>query len=100
MSRLKRTFCAVVFVLLLAPGFAPAAHASEPVTPRLALWQHVWTQLSALWEEPVSRWLGGRPTVEKIGMTIDPNGAQAPAPAPAATGGGHVDIGLTIDPNG
>jgi hypothetical protein len=95
MSRLKRTFCAVVFVLLLAPGFAPAAHASEPVTPRLALWQHVWTQLSALWEEPVSRWLGGRPTVEKIGTGIDPDGAQAPTSTKPAT-----DIGMGIDPNG
>jgi hypothetical protein len=95
MSRLKRTLSAVVLVLLVALGFAPAAHASEPTSPRLAIWEHVWSRLAALWEVPVSRWLGGRPTVEKIGSGIDPDGA--PAPTNAKQGS---DIGSGIDPNG
>ncbi len=95
MSRLKRILGAVLVVLLVALGFAPAAHASEPMSASRAIWQDVWTRLVNLWEVPVSRWLVGRPTVEKIGSGIDPNGAPA-----SASDNPRTDIGTHIDPNG
>ncbi|HEX4960482.1 MAG TPA: hypothetical protein VF173_06565 [Thermoanaerobaculia bacterium] len=98
MSRLKRTFGAVVLAVAMALLLTTPAQAQPgPASPATDLWQQVWARLAAFWGEPVSRWLGGA-AVEKIGSHIDPNGAQAPAP-PAADNPGS-DIGTHIDPNG
>jgi hypothetical protein len=100
MSRTKRTSAFAGITLALALAVTPAAQAAGPVLPFPASWLETGFDRLAGWWEQVTMPRRSAPThagVEKIGMTIGPNGAQSPAPPPPNA---SRDISGAIDPNG
>ncbi len=97
----KRKSALAGLVLVLALALVPAAQAAGPPVLFLpASWLESGLERLAGWWQEVTA--PGRSTPnyargEKIGMTIDPDGANAPVPPPANASG---DIGMGIDPNG
>ena len=101
MSRPRRTSALAGLVLVLALALTPAAQAAgPPVLFFPASWLEIGLDRLAGWWQEVMALRRSAPIHargEKIGMTIDPNGANAPAPPPANA---SRDIGTGIDPNG
>lgn len=79
-----------VLVLAAVPLHAKPARVAGIGTPAVSL--DAFAFLSGLWER-AARLLGV--PVEKEGVTIDPDGAPVPAPAPSP-----ADEGTSIDPDG
>ena len=98
-------------VSLLAGGLAfmgPAQVHAAPVTGPQGLWKwlaQIWGEgVAVVWERPEAGHLSSqRPTWQKQGICIDPNGGCSPQSATSAGGPTcHVwtEQGICIDPNG
>jgi len=98
MSRPKRTSAVAGIALALALAVAPAAQAAGPVLFFPTSWLEIGLdRIAGWWQEMSPPRRPAHAVQEKIGMTIDPNGSQSPAPPPTNVTG---DIGTGIDPNG